>query len=81
MPITSRAENLLLTDSTALAMGDRLQFLAAEFMFSRPLADFSKLRLFLSLSSVDIVVLTLDSKFLLSNCIDTTRSSTVLLIT
>ena len=79
--ITSKAENLYLTVSTALPIGAKSHFFAAALTFSKPLDAPDKFRLCLSLSRVPRVVLTLLSKFLLSNCISTTLLSIVVLIT
>ena len=79
-PITSRAEKRMRTFSTALPRPFISTFLAALLRLSKPLEESPNFRLRLSLSSVDIVVETLRSNWLLSNRISTTLLSTVLLI-
>ena len=78
--MTSSAENFNRTDSTPPASPPISTEPAALLMFSKPFALSSNLRLFFSLSSVDMLVLTFFSKFALSNRISTTLWSIVLLI-
>ena len=79
-PITCSAENLACTASTAVPIPLISIFFDAESISVNPLAHPVKFNFCLNRSRVDIVVCTLDSNCLLSNCIDTTLSSTVLLI-
>ena len=78
--MTCNAENLAVTLSIPLLNGEILKFLAALPTSSSPFAESLRFKLFLSFSSVLILVLTLLSNCLLSNFIETTRSSIVVLI-
>ena len=79
-PITSNAENRACTVSTALLRPFILTLLADLEMLSRALLAPGNFNFSFKRSRVPIVVLTLFSKFRLSNCMETTLSSIVLLI-
>ena len=81
IPTIPSVENLRCNDSTPAAIPSSETFFAAVSILLKPLAASSNFNAFLSFSRVVILVLTFFSNFELSNCIDTTRSSTVLLIT
>ena len=78
--MTCNDENLVLTVSTLLLNPDMSTRLAAALTSFKPLDAPFKSKLLFNLFIVSILVLTFFSNCWLSNCIDTTRSSTVLLI-
>ena len=71
-PMTSKAENLTRTASTAPDKPFMSTFLAALSIFSKPLVAPSKCKARFNLSKVDMLVLTFSSNCLLSNRISTT---------
>ena len=78
--MTSNAENFARTVSTAFPMPDISILSAVVLISSKPFAAPSSRKARFNLSRVDKLVETFLSNLLLSNSIDTTRSSTVLLI-
>ena len=80
IPIICNAENLALTVSTPLPKVDISTFLEASLTSVNPLVAPVKLSFSFNLSNVLNVVAAFFSNFLLSNSIDTTRSSIVVLI-
>ena len=71
-PMTSKAENLTRTVSTAPDNPFISTFLAAASTFSKPFVAPSKRKDFFNLSKVDMLVLAFSSNCLLSNRISTT---------
>ena len=78
--ITSNAENLACIDSIPLLIPDIFTLLAAVLILFNPVEALLKFKLFFNLSSVLKLVLTPFSNCALSNFIETTRSSTCLLM-